>query len=52
MTKKLARRWLNQNKWNIAKWNLGFFKEGATQFSQQYFTCKRAMNSILFRKFT
>ena len=52
MTKKMASRWLNQNKWNIAKWNLGFFKEGATQFSQQYFTCKRAMNSILFRKFT
>ena len=52
MTKKMASRWLNQNKWNIAKWNLGFFKEGITQFSRQYFTCKRAMDNILFRKFT
>lgn len=48
MTKKLARRWLNQNKWNIAKWNIGFFKEGMTQFRLQYMTCKQTIDDILF----
>lgn len=51
MTEKLARRWMNQNKWRIAKWNTGFLQEGSTQFSKQYFVCKRALNEILFRKF-
>ena len=51
MTQKLAKRWLNQNKWNMAKFNLGFLKEGRSQFSKQLFFCKRTLDEILYRKF-
>ena len=51
MTKKTARRWLNRNKWKIAKFNLGHFDEG-TQLHKQLLACKRTLfGSILFRKF-
>lgn len=50
MKKKTARRWLNKNRWNIAKWKLGFF-ETSSQFSKQFFNCKRAIDNILYRKF-
>jgi hypothetical protein len=49
MKKKTARKWLNRNKWNIAKLNLGWFTPGC-QFHRQYLTCKRTMGNILFRK--
>ena len=48
MNLKSARRWLNRNKWNVAKWNIGFLKEGTTQFSRQYLTCERTIDIILF----
>jgi len=44
MKKKLARRWLNRNKWRIAKFNLGYFDTG-TQFHKQYLNCKRAQRT-------
>ena len=50
MKKKIAKRWLNRNKGNIAKFNLGHFETG-TQFHKQYLKCKRVVGSILFRKF-
>ena len=53
MKKKKVRRWLNRNKWNIAKFNLGHFETG-TQFHKQYLACKKKVlvDSILLRKFT
>jgi len=50
MKKKTAKRWLNRNKWNIAKFNLSYFGTG-TQFHKQYLKCLRAIDNILFRKF-
>lgn len=50
MTKKLAKRWVNQNKWNISKFNLGMLKDNG-QFAKQFFLCKRTLDSILYRKF-
>jgi hypothetical protein len=51
ITKKLARRWLNQNSWNISKYRLGHFKEDG-QFHRKYRLCTKIIEGILFRKFT
>lgn len=50
ITKKLARRWLKQNFWNISKYRLGYFKEDS-QFCRQYRLCTKVVEGILFRKF-
>lgn len=48
MKVKTANRWLVRNKWKIAR--LAKERPG-TQFHKQLLRCRRASDSILFRKF-
>jgi len=50
LKKKTARRWLNRNRWNIAKWRLEMIKADGTFFRQMHL-CNRSLEDIRFKTF-
>ena len=49
--KRTAQRWLNRNKWNIAKFLIGAGAHRGSNFHKQLILCRRSAGDVRFRSF-
>lgn len=51
ISEKAARRWLNRQRWNIAKFRMGIGVETGSCWHKQLLLCRRSVGDIRFRIF-